>query len=338
MVSASKGVINMTIEHIGILAFRRIPFIILVTKVDIVPRLKYLHTLSSIKHILKKTLVNHKAVFINNEKELYADDVTLPALLEISRKKIDKISVLLSKSATWVPVISISNTTGYYITESKHMFNCLVPRPREIVPNIKNGSIFYINGVFDVTGIGLVISGTLIGHSITKRDILFMGPFNNKYIKVFVRSIHNDSRELIHTLESGRGGCIAIRNMDNDFDLKRRMIKKGMVAINKIELCANTCLMFQADIEIIHHHTSIGSNYTPVIHCGTITQSAKFTVPPNSDGTIRRLRDGDHATVICKFTSHPEMVIRGMSIFFREGRTRGVGTVTTIYPIHLSSH
>lgn len=61
------GLQKMTREHIGLCLFLKIPFFVIVTKVDMAPENKYEETMSEIKKILKSKLLN-KFPMIMNEK------------------------------------------------------------------------------------------------------------------------------------------------------------------------------------------------------------------------------------------------------------------------------
>ena len=61
------GLQKMTREHIGLCLFLKIPFFVIVTKVDMAPENKYQETMSEIKKILKSKLLN-KFPMIMNEK------------------------------------------------------------------------------------------------------------------------------------------------------------------------------------------------------------------------------------------------------------------------------
>ena len=52
-IAANRGVLPMTREHLGILLYMKIPFIIVVTKVDIAPKNVYERTMKAIDKIIK---------------------------------------------------------------------------------------------------------------------------------------------------------------------------------------------------------------------------------------------------------------------------------------------
>ena len=77
---------------------------------------------------------------------------------------------------------------------------------------------------------------------------------------------------------------------------------------------------------ILYHSTTISSNYEPVIHSPTVRQSARILLV---DQDV--LRTGDRAMVKFHFLYRPEFMKEGQRLIFREGRTKGIGTVTRLF-------
>lgn len=44
------------------------------------------------------------------------------------------------------------------------------------------------------------------------------------------------------------------------------------------------------------------------------------------------IHTNEHASVVFRFTRHPEYVKVGMRLLFREGCTKGIGKITQIFP------
>lgn len=112
--------------------------------------------------------------------------------------------------------------------------------------------------------------------------------------------------------------------MDNKDDVTKLNIRKGMIVISK-DYENNVCYEFVAKIEVLNHSTVISKKYTPVIHCGTVRQSARIIIEEN-----QVLKMGDEAEVRFRFIQYPEFIETGMIFFFREGTTRGVGVIKDI--------
>ncbi len=329
-IAANRGILKMTKEHMGILLYMRIPFIILITRVDIAPPNIYKHTVSTLRAIMGK--FNKKSVFLNScdEYNLNADDLAVK-----EKESIDKgikYAKLMTNNSNIVPIISISNKTGYYINVVKEILINLEPRKlwnsNDIDNSIPNGTTFYIDSTFTPMGVGLVVSGIVKGNRINKGDELLLGPYGKEFIPVRIWSIHNNNREVVNYIDNRHHGCVAIRCTDKKIDLKRNMIRKGMLLLTE-NMKRNICYEFKSSIKILNHSTTISQKYSPVIHCGVVRQSAQIRLEKD-----QYLKVGDTATVFFKFKHHPEYVEKGTTFFFREGTTRGVGVIEDVVSLY----
>lgn len=334
-VAANRGLLKMTREHLGILLYMRIPFIVLVTRVDIAPQNIYNNTIMTLRKIMGN--FNKKAIFLNSFDEYKLKQVDL-----VKREKDDtikgiKYAKLMANNSNIVPIVSISNKTGYYINVIKEILINLEPRKlwnsfdidtNSAESNVNEGSIFYIDSTFSPNGVGLVISGILKGKTIIKGSELLLGPYGKILIPVRVWSIHNNNKEIVEYIDNRHHGCFAIKCIDKKIDLKRSMIKKGMLLLTD-NMKYNICNQFKASIKILNHSTTISKKYSPVIHCGIVRQCARIILDDD-----QHLKVGDSAIVSFQFIHHPEYIEKGTTFFFREGITRGVGVIEDISPLY----
>lgn len=334
-VAANRGILKMTREHMGILLYMRIPFIILITRVDIAPPNIYKNTVVTLRKIMGN--FNKKSVFLNScdEYELGPEDLAVK-----EKESIDKgikYAKLMANNSNIVPVISISNKTGYYINVVKEILINLEPRKLWNSNDIdavsddsisENGTTFYIDSTFTPVGIGLVISGIVKGNRVNKGDELLLGPYGKEFIPVRIWSLHNNNKEAVDYLDNRHHGCFAIKCTDKKIDLRRSMIRKGMLLLTE-NMKRNICYEFKSSIKILNHSTTISQKYSPVIHCGVVRQSAQIRLEKD-----QYLKVGDNATVSFKFKHHPEYVEKGTTFFFREGTTRGVGVIEDVISLY----
>ena len=300
VIGANTGVTKLTKEHLGILLYLNIPFIITITKVDMAPKDVHQNLCNQLKKILGKTNFGKILYFINNDKE--TDDY---------------VNNMFGNHDI-IPIISISNKNGTNI-ENLHQILYHLPH-RDKWSNI-TGSIYYLDGTYTVPGIGLIVSGTNKGEPINLRQKLYLGPFeNNTFKEVIVRSIHNSLRELVDSALSNVQTTLAIKGTKDQ--INKRQIRKGMVLIDNLDKFKPYVVKkFKAKINVLHHSTTIKSGYSPVIHCGPIRQAAKI----NLNNQI--LRNGDTCEVEFEFNYYPEFIEKNTVFFFRDGSTKGVGTV-----------
>lgn len=317
LVGSNMGITKMTKEHLGILLYLKIPIIVLMTKIDMCPNNVYEKNENSLRRLLKLPVFNLRPYFFPKEQKKCDDEM-------------EKFLELKNPLETFIPVIPISNKTGENIENLKKLLKSL--NPKDHWNKDINGSIMYIDSTFQVRGIGLVLSGTLRGNPIKVNQKLWLGPINNKFIEMRVRSMHNNIRENISELENGQVGCLAIKFTGKE-DIPREHIKKGVLVFDNESFIKNVSRRFNAEIQILHHSTTIKDNYQPVIHCGPIRQVAKIKIIENkgsTDDKNKNLRTGSKALVEFEFAFRSEFIEEGNTFFFRDGATKGYGTITEI--------
>jgi elongation factor 1-alpha len=317
LVSANMGITQMTREHMMLLLFLKIPFIILVTKIDMVPENIKILTIDKLKKMMNIQKFNKKS-YVFPEDEVKC------------KEELIKFNNLSNNLNTFIPIIPISNKTGINISNLKVFLFNLQPKNHWPEDDI-DGSIMYIDSKFNVKGIGLVVSGTVRGQSIKINDKLLIGPINDKFIPFKVRSIHNNVRENVDQLNSNDAGCLAIRFINKE-TITKNQIAKGVVIISDEALKKNVVKSFNAEVTILNHSSTITNNYTPVIHCGLVRQTAKIKILEMDDNKSNVLRSGSKAIVNFKFLYKKEYLETGRVFFFRDGNTKGYGTILEIFP------
>lgn len=321
IVAANRGVLRMTKEHLKLYICLDIPFIVLITRIDIAPQGSYDRTVKTLKRYLKK--YNKKPHIINSLNEITLDKSESKLKLDTDIKLAQSCGIIMKSNKRMVPVISISNKTGYYLEVIRELLGNI--SPRKLWEPIDH-SIFYITDPYSPQGVGLVVAGTLKGKTIPINTIMYLGPFNKGFIKVRVWSIHDNNRRSIQSLLNHRKGCIAFRVVDKKNKLDRSLIKRGMILISDLTK-AKMCYKFKAKIKILHHSTIISQTFESVINCNTVQQTAKIILDKNEN-----LKTGDIAEVCFEFKQRPEFMEIGSYFVFREGSTRGRGIISEIYP------
>ena len=186
----------------------------------------------------------------------------------------------------------------------------------------------YVDSKFIVKGIGLIVSGTARGKPIKLNQKLYIGPINDKFIPFKVRSLHNNMRENVTEIKNNEIGCIAMRFIGKEIIVKNQ-IRKGVIIIDNEDFQKNVCRKFKAKISILNHSTTIIDKYEPVIHCGLVRQAATIRILKTIDDNINNnhLRTGNKAIVEFTFSYRSEYIETGTTFFFRDGNTKGYGTV-----------
>lgn len=303
MIGANMGVSKMTIEHLTLILILKLPFIVVFSKTDICPKSVLEQSFNDLKKILKKYKISNRLIEIDS--------------LEDATNNIDFHSKKL------IPYFKISNISGNNINNLKHFLLNL-----NLVYNwtdyYNKEKFAIIEDTYSVNGVGLVLSITVTSGIINKNDKLMIGPFNGIFIEVLVKSLHNNFRKNIESLEAGKSGCIAIKSQDKKVVLKRNSFKRGMICLD-IKNEKHLYKEFEARVKILHHPTTIRKNYESIIHCGSIKQVARI-VEIDSD----LLRTGDQSRVRFRFKKNPEFIQNNKQIIFREGKTKGIGVITKL--------
>ena len=189
-----------------------------------------------------------------------------------------------------------------------------------------NGTIVFIDASFNVSGIGLVVSGILKGDIIKTKQKLWFGPFQGQYIEVIVRSIHNNIDINVDQVGDSEFACFAIKPINNKIILNRKKFKKGTILISDYELFKDNIKRdFKAEVTILHHSTTIKNGYSPVLHLNNTRQSAKITLIEK-----KCIRTGEKVIIDFHFIYFPVFIEVGNIFFFRDGNTKGVGYVIEV--------
>lgn len=295
VIGSNMGVLKMTREHLGIIKALNIPFFIVLTKIDICPENVLERTQREITKLVKK----------NFKKDITEN---------------------INDTGNSIKLFKLSNVTGEGLDPLRNFLSSQNPTIDWDSKRQKD-SIYWIDNVYMVKGIGVVISGTLKTGEIKLNDKMLLGPVDGNFIEVQVKSIHNNFREEISMLTAGVSGCIAIKSLSRKEVINKKKIRKGMVLYQSLNLEKRTRAYskFTASITILHHPTTIKQRYEPVIHCGKIAQTAVIESIDNE-----YLRTGDKGIVNFRFKYRPEFIEKDDILIFREGKTKGIGKITDI--------
>jgi elongation factor 1-alpha len=300
LVCIGTNVTDMTKEHIRLLLAMNIPFMFVLTKIDITPE----RTMNKNIAIMKKFASDCKRQFI----EINSTD-TVDAVIGNNNL------------STLIPFIRISNVTGKGINILKSVLSTIQRKSHTFPP------VFSISSIYKVPGWGLVCSG-YTGVEIRKGQELYIGPFkkhnkskNNKYEvcgfegmyeKTYVRSVHNDYREFVDVLPAFTRGCLCIK-WDPE---KRTLIRSGMILSPTPQPVYKR---FNAEVVVFNNnHTSIRNGFCAFANCGAIREPIRFIKVPDL------LRSGDKAAVEIEFIHNSYFLTPETLIFFRESALRGV--------------
>lgn len=327
MIGANVGITHMTREHIGLCVTLKIPFIIIITKIDIAPSNILEETITNINTIIKNG-IRKKPYMIKNKDDIFN-------------------AIKLMNSETIIPIVQISNVSNVNLDLLKIFLN-LLPLKNTFSGKKHNPVQFNVDNTYSVVGHSTIVSGLLVSGTIKTGDNLYIGPFSDStYKKIKVRTIHCKYRD-IKEASAGSYICLSLKN------ISRNEIRKGLVIIddNCTKIATKT---FHAFIHILHSPTTIKIGYQPFIHVEHIKQSVKIIdiqkienskkkTNPNNILDIDKqnlsldvktdedivLRTGDIAYVKLEFVFVPEYIKPEMKLVFREGKVKAIGKVVQL--------
>jgi elongation factor 1-alpha len=175
----------------------------------------------------------------------------------------------------------------------------------------------YVDRTYNVTGVGAVASGTIRSGRVEAGDELLVGPLSDgSFRPVEARSIEMHYHR-VDEAAAGRIVGIALKGIDE------RDLERGMVLAPR-DTDPTAARAFEAEVMVLNHPTRIDDGYEPVIHLETVSETA--SIHPE-DG---QLLPGDTGHARVRFKFRPYAVEEGQRFVFREGSSKGVGTVTEI--------
>merc|ERR1719510_1629005 len=304
VISASAGVVTMTQEHLAIAVALEVPFFVMLTKVDVTPKVKLQETIDSLEKVLKAVGTNKVPLIVHSE-----DDSITAANTALKEKSV-------------VPIFCVSSVTGIGLDKVRQFLHLLPPGagPQEQERLEQEHPEFQIDEIFDVPGVGLVVGGLVTKGIITEGISLSLGPFEDgSFRPVIVNSIKRN-RVACRLVRASQSAALAIS------DTPISVVRRGMVLLDPRAGTPEPCLRFQAQVSLMFHPTEIVQGFRTTVHVGNIRQTAVIeAIEP-----IHRIRTNDAALVSFKFIRNPEYLTLGSRLLFRDGRTKGIGNVTKI--------
>lgn len=298
VVGSNAGMIGMAKEHLGLALALNLPVMCVVTKIDMTPPNVMKETLSVLGKLLRSSGVRK-----------------LPLLVQEHKHAVIAAQNFCSERVA--PIFRVSSVTGEGLDNLKTFFNLLQPR----IPTgkINDRAEFTVDDVFSVPGVGTVVSGTLLSGKVKAGDTMLMGPDPmGKFEQVHIKSIHR-KRLPVQEVVAGQAAAFALKK------IKKNQVRKGTAFIGLGGEVPQAVWEFRGEVVILHHPTTIMTNYQAMVHVGAVRQTAQITWM-----STEALRTGDKAIVNFKFVKTPEWIQTGRRFVFREGRTKAVGTVVEL--------
>lgn len=312
MIEATRGVQKMTKEHIITAIYLRVPIIVVITKIDVAP-----------KKVLKNNIKNIQKMFKNVGKESY-----------MVQKEEDVDHCLKNLSDKFIPIFQISNVKGnnmeppYEHFKFDYVKNFISKLPVDTVTiQHKENPLVVIDKSFRAKGYPFIASGYMRSGQLNIGDKILLGPVNNEYIKVTIRSIHDDDRNNVSFLRKDEMGCISLKLADTSIVSSKEDIKTGMI-LTRDPLKFTKTFMTKI-ILFTTHSTTIRKGYNTIIHCGAVKKTVVVKEIFNDKmEPLDYIRGGDsNVFVKFKFLRGMEYLEKGDLFVFREQGTVGSGMI-----------
>ncbi|MGB9936558.1 MAG: GTPBP1 family GTP-binding protein [Methanobacterium sp.] len=293
-IAANEGPTHITREHLGIIIAMDLPVIVVITKTDMVDP-------ESLKRVKDKVFELLKLVG------------RIPYMVKENK---DAVFVAKNMNQHLVPVLNVSSITGEGLGLLDELFFNLPVIDDNKAKN--KPFMMYIDKVYSVVGVGTVVSGTIRQGTVNKGDKLLLGPDGTgKFRDIGVKSIemHHYKKDCA---EAGEVVGISIKGVDMD------KIKRGMIICSP-DYEKKSVREFEADVAILVHPTTIKEGYECITHVETIAETTAFE-PLDKE----YMSAGDNGKVRMRFKYRPYCIKEGQKIIFREGRSKGIGTITKV--------
>jgi len=302
VVNSKQGLVGTFREHLGLTVALRVLSFVCITKIDGTPPATVRRCRHQIENILKGPAVRRPAYVVSSLSE--AED----AALQIRER---------------TPVFMVSAVTGDNLSLLHHFLSRLQPALSKEARTqaLQAAPRFSVDGVLTVTGQGTIITGLTNRGTIREEDTMVLGPFEDKtYEEVKVASIQCN-RLPRRLAKCGQSVSLGFHKLE-------RTPRKGMILQSPCyeSYCVEE---FTAEIYILQHTSS--SPLKPGFEATAFIDSIRQTV--EIVRMDRHITTGQKTKVKLKFVQYPDVVSVGSRLFFRNGRTKGMGTVVDIVKI-----
>ncbi|KAF3423005.1 hypothetical protein E2986_09331 [Frieseomelitta varia] len=229
-----------------------------------------------------------------------------------------------------IPVFNVSCVTGEGLEDLTNFIKNLSPYDVNSTDSDSESCLFQIDETFRVAGLNEpVLGGLLVKGAIAPGTRLLVGPLpDGEFSPVKVVSLHRNKAPCCLVRASQSASLTLAPPTNRSPPLPH--LRPGMVLISLWDQ-PHATLFFQATVLIVYHATAIYSGFQTTVHVGNVRQTC--IIKGIMDAKDRGLQTNDTASVLFRFVNHPEYLHVGMRLLLREGRTKGIGKITQIFPL-----
>ncbi|XP_043473458.1 GTP-binding protein 2 [Leptopilina heterotoma] len=293
-------------EHLTLCLALRIPFVIVVTKIDIGYR-------------------NPHEIILQLETALQAQGCSKKLVLHTNNNDEHNVCDIDA-----IPLFLVSCVTGEGLGNLTNFIKDLLPTDPTPAENDPENCLFQIDETFRVVGLNEpVLGGLLVKGLITPGTRLLVGPLpDGEFSPVKVVTLHRNKTPCC-VVRASQSASLTIEPLSKR-DPPLPHLRPGMVLVSSREH-PHATLFFQATILVVYHPTAIFPGFQTTVHTGNVRQTCIF------EGIMEKKDEGlqtnETASVLLRFVCHPEYLHVGMRLLLREGRAKAIGKITQIFPL-----
>ena len=220
-----------------------------------------------------------------------------------------------------VPIFCVSSVTGVGLDAVRRYLHLLPPGAslQEQEKLEQKPPEFQIDEVFDVPGVGTVVGGLVTQGVIAEGVHLQLGPFDDGSFSAVVVASIKRNRAACRLVRATQSAALAV-------NVSPGSVRRGMVLLDPHQGPPVACTRFTAQVSLLFHPTEIARRFRTTVHVGSVRQTAVIeAIEP-----LAHIRTNDAARISFRFIRHPEYLRVGARLFFRDGKTKGIGNVTSI--------
>jgi elongation factor 1-alpha len=305
LVSASQPPTYMTIHHLNLCVMLNVPVIVVVTNMDSCPQDVMKSTMKRIQDVVRTATNGKRTYDLRTETD---------------------VDLVQNKLASLVPVVKVSCVSGENLGILKKILFVL-PRRRFHENKISRPFECFVENMFNVQGVGTVLSGFVNAGDYKKGETVYIGPTKTGgFVKTVVKSIHVMQTNVDHVW-AGHDANLAVSLSKED----RKQLARCRMFVFKEPV--NPTREFVADVVLTKGDpvTMIKGKYQIQIHilhqrptCRLIDFEA---VGETTEDSKIVLRPGQMARAKFKLMGGAYYIRPGMRIVLRDGRVRGIGKI-----------
>lgn len=310
VIGANSGVVGTACEHLGFSIALDMPIFVVVTKADLCTPQQVQKILEQLERLLSSAGCKKVPYRVNTESDAYN------AAQKFSDKK-----------CSIAPIFTVSCVTGENLNLLRKFLNA-VPPTRTPPELHQQAPEFQVDEIFNVPDAGTVLGGVLTRGIVREGDPVIVGPREDgTFVSTSIATLRRN-RTPCRVARAGEAVTVTLTSID------RADIRKGTVLLSPsvpLNDTSNSCAEFEADMFVLFStRVGVRQGFQGTIYVASAMQNAIIQEIKDKES----LAAGEKGRVKFKYMRHPEFLRVGSRVLFREGRTKGVGEITKLFPGH----